>query len=69
MRNAGDLETASDVYALFQSEAAAALAAGLGLSRSQAAFTLPTAELEDRYFDLLGDIVVEIQGKIATAPP
>ena len=62
MRNAGDLETAADVYAPFQGEAAA-LAADLGLARTRAAFELPTSDLEQQYFDLLSAVVGEISAR------
>ena len=65
MRNAGDLETAADVYADFQSEGAA-LAAGLGLPRTRAAFELPIADLEERYFDLLGGVIAELSSQDTT---
>ena len=61
MRNAGDLETAADVHADFQREAAV-LAASLGLVQTRAAFELTSARLEERYFDLLGAIVAELSG-------
>ena len=45
MRNAGDLDTASDVYADFQTDGAR-LAGELGLKVTQRAFALPTAQLQ-----------------------
>ena len=60
MRNAGDLVTASDFYARFQEEAAS-LALELGLPRTHAAFTLPTIDLQARYFDLVGGVVDELE--------
>ena len=45
MRNAGDLDTARDVYAGFQTEGAR-LAGELGLQATQRAFALPTAQLQ-----------------------
>jgi hypothetical protein len=62
MRNAGDLVTASDVYSQFQEEAAS-LALELGMPCTHAAFALPTADLEERYFDLLSGVVDEIDAK------
>jgi len=59
MRNAGDLVIASDVYSQFQEEAAS-LALELGMPRTHAAFALPTADLERRYFDLLSGVIDEI---------
>ncbi len=62
MRNAGDLETAADVYEPFQREAAS-LALELDAPYTLAAFSLPTAELERRYMDLFGDIVDELKAR------
>lgn len=62
MRNAGDLGTASDVYSQFQEEGAT-LALDLGMPRTHAAFALPTADLQERYFDLLSAVVDEIDTK------
>jgi len=59
MRNAGDLETAADLYANFQTEAAK-LAGELGLNQTLDAFNLPANALQERNFDLLGGIVAEI---------
>ena len=65
MRNGGSLETAADVYTPFQNEGAS-LAFELELPRTLAAFSLPTAELESRYFELLGEVVGEIDSKRCT---
>ena len=62
MRNAGDLQTASDLYGPFQTEAAE-LAASLGLPKTQAAFELSTASLEREYFGRLADVVSELRGR------
>jgi len=63
MRNAGDLETARDLYADFQKEAAS-LSRNLNLHATHRAFALPEAELEDQYFELFDEICDEIQCKI-----
>ncbi len=60
MRNAGDLETAHDVYADFQSEAAR-LAQELGLQRTHSAFALRTPDLQRKYFDRFEEICDEIR--------
>ncbi len=52
--------TASDVYPDFQSEAAE-LAEELELATTQSAFVLPSAELEQRYFQLFDAICTEIR--------
>jgi hypothetical protein len=62
MRNAGDLETAADVYEPFQREAAS-LALELDAPYTLAAFSLPTAELERRYLELFSDIVDELKAR------
>jgi hypothetical protein len=62
MRNAGDLETASAVRPGFQQEAAS-LAQELGLPRTRASFALTASDLEARYFDLLSDMIEEIDAK------
>jgi hypothetical protein len=60
MRNAGDLETAHDVYPDFQPEAAQ-LARELGLERTHSAFVLPTADLQRQYFDRFEEVCTEIR--------
>ena len=60
MCNAGDLETAHDLYADFQQEAAR-LARELGLQRTLEAFSLQTAKLEQEYFDRFEEICDEIR--------
>jgi hypothetical protein len=62
MRNAGDLDTASEVYPQFQEEAAS-LALELGMPRTHATFALAKTDLESRYFDLLSEVVDEIDSK------
>jgi len=61
MRNAGDLETARDLYEPFQREAEAS-AMALGLPMTSAAFGLGAMELEEQYFDLFDGICGEIRG-------
>ena len=61
MRNAGDLEAAHDLHAAFHDEAKA-LAAGLSLPLTRAAFGLSQSDLQDRYFDLFDDVCVELRG-------
>ena len=65
MRNAGDLETAQDLYELFQQEGAR-LAKELALPRTLAAFALSRSDLETRYFDVFDAICAEIRATSAT---
>lgn len=67
MRNAGDLLTASDLYAPFQEEAAQ-LADALGLARIRAAFSLPAEKLERAYFEAFDDLCIELQGYLSSQP-
>lgn len=60
MRNAGDLDTAQDVYANFQTEAAQ-LAQDLNLSSTYSAFALPKGVLEQEYFEHFEDMCDEIR--------
>lgn len=60
MRNAGDLETAGDLYLPFLEEGRAA-AQSLGLPHATAAFSLSKVELEQRYFTLFDQLVVELR--------
>ena len=60
MRNAGDLETASDLYAPFQDEGRK-LAAELSLPSTLAALSLPKADLQGRYFDLFDGVCSELR--------
>ncbi len=60
MRNAGDLETASDLFEPFQIQGRAA-AEKLNLPQTLALFSLPRAEMEQRYFDLFDQICEEIR--------
>ena len=61
MCNAGDLGIARDLYPSFQEDALRA-ATELGLPQSIAAFSLSTAELQKRYFDLFDGMCREIRG-------
>jgi hypothetical protein len=61
MRNAGDLDTARDLYHDFQREAAE-LAGELGLLFTRQSFGLPAEVLQAEYFDRFDRICVEIQG-------
>ena len=60
MRNAGDLETARDLYADFQADAER-LARGLGLPLTHRAFALSTADLAHEYFDRFEGICDELR--------
>ena len=60
MRNAGDLDTAHDVYADFQTEAAR-LSRELGLQATHSAFALPTSALQREYFERFEEICDEIR--------
>ena len=60
MRNAGDLETASDLYDDFQDEAVR-FSNELSLPLTHAAFALPRLELEQRYFALFDEVCEEIR--------
>jgi hypothetical protein len=60
MRNAGDLDTAADVHAPFQSEARR-LAEQLSLPLTAAAFSLSKADLEREYFDRFESMCDEIR--------
>ncbi|MFO0959396.1 MAG: hypothetical protein U0800_18505 [Isosphaeraceae bacterium] len=61
MRNAGDLDTAHDVYPKFQREAFE-LAGDLGLQYTRQSFGLPTETLQAEYFERFDCICTEIQG-------
>jgi hypothetical protein len=60
MRNAGDLDTARDLYATFQIEAAH-LANDLSLKATRDAFELPTEHLQRQYFERFDDICNELK--------
>jgi len=60
MRNAGDLETASDLFEPFQAQGREA-AEKLSLPRTLSLFSLPREEMEQSYFDLFDQICEEIR--------
>lgn len=60
MRNAGDLEAAADVHPAFMADGLAA-ARSIGLPQATAAFALPVADLERRWFDLFDSFVAEVR--------
>lgn len=67
MRNAGDLETAADVYSEFHIEGSR-LSAELELPLTKEAFALSKEDLEDQYLDRFESICDEIrQARPATA--
>jgi hypothetical protein len=69
MRNAGDLITASDLYASFQSEALQ-VSTDLGLVVTQSAFSLSSSDLEAQYFQRFDAICDEIRAaQQARLPP
>ena len=59
MRNAGDLQTASDLYPAFQVEAAN-LARNLHLQMTSEIFQMETAELESSYFNRFDAVCAEV---------
>ncbi len=67
MRNAGDLETAEEVYPQFHAEGAT-LARSLGLPKASSLFSLAALEFENSYFELLTDVCLEIQKANALSP-
>lgn len=60
MTNAGDLAVCHDIRETFLSDGRVA-ARELGLPISIAAFSMAPEELEQRYFELFGDVVREIK--------
>ncbi len=60
MRNAGDLETARELYPEYREEALR-VAVELNLQKSDWAFSLSECELEERYFELSDDLCAEIR--------
>ena len=60
MRNAGDLETARDLFADFQAVAIEA-AKKMSLPVASSAFSLEPDELETQYFDLFEAVCTEIR--------
>jgi hypothetical protein len=67
MRNAGDLETAEEIYPQFHVEGAT-LAHSLGLLKASSLFSLAAPELEKRYFELLTDVRLELHNADALSP-
>jgi len=65
MRNAGDLDTALDLYANFQSEAAQ-IAKQLSLQATCEAFELPSDDLQQQYFERFDEICDEIKSRLST---
>ena len=64
MRNAGDLQTASDLYPPFQSEGAQ-IAAELSLTNTAALFASAPSEFEQNYFDRFDEVCREIASTLA----
>ena len=60
MRNAGDLDTAEDVYAGFHLDARR-IADELSLPVTHAVFSLPKNDLEEQYFNRFDDMTYEIR--------
>jgi len=60
MRNAGDLDTARDLYADFQSEACR-IAVALSLAFTRETFSLPQSALQQEYFDRFEAVCDEIR--------
>jgi hypothetical protein len=60
MRNAGDLDTAAELYTQFQTEARA-LACSLGYTFTCETFFLPVNKLAEVYLDRFEDICNEIK--------
>jgi hypothetical protein len=61
MRNAGDFDTARDLYPDFQREAVG-LASDLGLRFTRDSFALPSETLQVEYFERFNRICDEIKG-------
>jgi hypothetical protein len=59
MRNAGDLQTAADLYPPFQTEGAR-IAADLSLPNTAAVFASPASEFQRTYFDRFDQMCGEI---------
>jgi hypothetical protein len=68
MRNAGELETATDLHADWQSVALRA-AEALSLPATRAAFALTPAVLQQRYFDLFDAVCAEVRTAEPSAAP
>jgi hypothetical protein len=67
MRNAGDLDSAKDVYSRFHSKARQ-IAEELSLPLTYEAFALKKSELEQQYFDRFDPMVDEIKHAYASSP-
>jgi hypothetical protein len=67
MRNAGDLDSAKDVYSRFHSKARQ-IAKELSLPLTYEAFALKKNELEQQYFDRFDTMVDEIKYAYASSP-
>jgi hypothetical protein len=63
MNNAGELETAGDVYAPFQQEAAS-LALELSLMFTHESFSLPKTVLQQQYYKRFDGICVEVRNAL-----
>ena len=68
MRNAGDLDTASELYADYQTEARC-IADALSLHRTREAFFLSRRDLQREYFNRFDGICTEIRGAGPTRGP
>jgi hypothetical protein len=64
MKNAGDLQTAADLYPPFHSEGAQ-LAADLSLAKTAALFSGATSKFESAYFDKFDGVCQEIASALA----
>jgi hypothetical protein len=68
MRNAGDLDTAHDVYADFLAEGRR-IAGELSLSVAHQVFSMPQHDLEQAYFHRFDSLCAEIRNAEPGAPP
>ncbi len=66
MRNAGDLETAADLYPQFQSEGSS-LAVELGLQITAESFRFSTLEFEAVYFEKFDEMCAEVATALSAA--
>ena len=66
MRNAGDLQTAADLYAPFHVEGAQ-IASQLSLSTTSALFGSSAADFQRDYFNKFDDICTEIAGALGSS--
>ncbi len=67
MRNAGNLETANDIFSGFQAEARQ-IAERLSLTATRDAFALPRDQFEMSYFQRLPKICAELKSSPVTPP-